>query len=131
MKDADEKGRWLTMEQTSAVTTPAMNRRRTVLLVSLLALAVVGYCAFSQLTLFVIQPIGAVPEGRTLLIWRTGKLNFVDSADGVCAREAAGVSLLCRVAILGAVAKNNTVLVRLPYSEALYLISTDGKSYDR
>ena len=35
------------------------------------------------------------------------------------------------MAVLGAVAQNNTVLLRLPYSETLYLISTDGSTYDR
>lgn len=42
-----------------------------------------------------------------------------------------GVSLLCRAAVLGAVAKNSTILLRLPYSETLYLISTGGHVYER
>lgn len=77
-----------------------MGARSTVLLVSLAALIVVLY---TQVTLFVVQPIGAVPEGRTLVLWRTGKLKFIDSADGVCGRQAGGVSLLCRMAVLGTV----------------------------
>jgi hypothetical protein len=105
-----------------------MGNRKTIFLVVLAAIMIVVY---TQITFFVIQPIGAVPEGRTLVIWRTGKLNFIDSADGLCARESKGVSLLCRVAVLSAVAQNSTVLARLPYSEALYLLSTDGKTYDR
>ena len=105
-----------------------MSRRKIILLVTLAALMTVAY---TQVTFFVIQPIGAIPEGRTLLIWRTGKLKFIDSADGFCSREVNGVSLLCRMAVLGAVAKNNTVLMRLPYSETLYLVSTGGKTYDR
>lgn len=60
------------------------------------------FAAYSQLCLFVVQPIGAIPEGRTLLLWRkSSKLNFVDSADGFCQRERNGVSLLCRAAALG------------------------------
>lgn len=105
-----------------------MSRRKIILLVTLAALLAVAY---TQVTFFVIQPIGAIPEGRTLLIWRTGKLRFIDSADGLCSREVNGVSLLCRIGVLGAVAKNNTVLMRLPYSETLYLVSTGGKTYDR
>ena len=77
-----------------------------------------------------IQPIGAVPDGRTLVLLRTGKLKFIDSADGFCARESNGVNLLCRIAILGAVAQNSTVIAQLPYSETLYLISTDGMKYE-
>ena len=105
-----------------------MGRRKIILLVTLAALLTVAY---TQVTFFVIQPIGAIPDGRTLLIWRTGKLKFIDSADALCNREVNGVSLLCRIAVLGAVAKNNTVLMRLPYSETLYLVSTGGKTYDR
>jgi hypothetical protein len=105
-----------------------MSKRKTILVVVLAALILTIY---TQVTFFVIQPIGAVPDGRTLVIWRTGKLKFIDSADGVCAREASGVSLLCRMAVLGAVARNGTVLVRIPYSETLYLASTGGKKYDR
>jgi hypothetical protein len=105
-----------------------MSKRKIILLVVLAAFMVVVY---TQLTLFVIQPIGAVPDGRTLVIWRMGKLKFIDSADGFCARESDGVSLLCRMAVLGAVAQNSTVIARLPYSETLYLISTDGKTYER
>jgi hypothetical protein len=105
-----------------------MSMRKVILLVVFAAFMV---AVFTQVTFFVIQPIGAVPEGRTLVIWRTGNLKFIDSADGLCARESSGVSLLCRMAILGAVAKNSTVIARLPYSETLYRISTDGKEYEQ
>ena len=99
-----------------------------IILVVLAAFIIISY---TQMTFFVIQPIGAVPEGRTLVIWRTGKLKFIESADGLCGREAKGVSLLCRMAALGAVAQNSTILMRLPYSETLYLISTDGRTYEK
>lgn len=105
-----------------------MSKRKIIFLVALAAFMIVAY---TQVTFFVIQPIGAVPEGLTLVIWRTGKLNFVDSADGLCARESNGVSLLCRMTVLGTVAQNSKVIARLPYSETLYLISTDGKQYER
>jgi len=106
-----------------------MKVRTTVLFVTL---AVLGILACTQVTLFVIQPIGAIPEGRTLLIWRTGKLKFIDSADAVCERESGGVNLLCRGAVLAAIAKkDDSILLRLPYSETLYLASTNGKIYGR
>jgi hypothetical protein len=105
-----------------------MSKRKIIYLVVLVAFIILVY---TQVTFFVIQPIGAVPDGRTLVIWRTGKLRFIDSADAICERESNGVSLLCRVAVLGAVAKNSQVIVRMPYSETLYLISTDGKKYER
>ncbi len=83
------------------------------------------------ITIFIIQPIGAVPEGRTMIIWRMKSLNFIDSADAWCEREQGGVNLLCRIGVLGRVAENGKILVRLPYSEALYKFSTGGNTYTR
>ena len=82
-------------------------------------------------TIFVIQPIGAVPQGRTLIITRLNTMQFIDSADAWCERRAGGVSLLCRGAVMARVADQASILGRLPYSETLYKISTEGKSYDR
>jgi len=53
--------------------------QRLVLWAFLLLLLVV--VASTQVTFFVVQPIGAVPEGRTLPIRRTGRLKFINSAD--------------------------------------------------
>src|SRR5205814_7593542 len=58
------------------------------------AILVAGFVASTQLTLFVIPPIGAVPDGRTVLISRTAATKFVDSPDAVCERIQGGVSLL-------------------------------------
>ena len=59
------------------------------------------------------------------------KSSFVDSLDATCARLMDGVNLMCRAMVMGAVVKNSTVLLRLPYNDWLYDISTGGKSYDR
>lgn len=97
----------------------------------LLISAVIAIIVYTQITIFVIQPLGMLPEGRTLVIARLNKTQFIDSADGVCEREQGGVNLLCRMAVLAAVVKNSTIILRLPYSEWLYNVSTGGKSYDR
>lgn len=104
--------------------------RKTVSIV-LIVFVVLAVVIYTQLTIFVIQPIGAIPEGKTLVILRLNKTEFIDSADAMCEREMGGVSLLCRLGMMGGVASNSTVLLRLPYSQALYDISTGGKSYDR
>jgi hypothetical protein len=83
------------------------------------------------ITLFVIQPIGAIPEGRTVVITRLTTMHFIDSADAWCERKMGGVNLLCRGLVTAKVAKEATILVRLPYSKALYEISTNWKEYDR
>lgn len=96
-------------------------------LVGVLALAAI--IAYTQLTIFVIQPIGAVPEGRVLILKKSEKLKFVDSADAYCERNQGYVNLICRIAVLGKVANSDAILMRLPYSETLYLLSTGGETY--
>jgi hypothetical protein len=105
-----------------------MNYKKTVALVTLVVTFIVVY---TQITLFVIPPIGALPEGKTIVITRLNKTEFIDSPDAMCERIQGGVSLLCRGMAMGAVVNNSTILARLPYSSWLYSVSTGGKSYDR
>ena len=95
---------------------------------AIIALTIV---ASTQVTIFVVQPIGAVPEGRTLLISRLNASNFIDSADAMCERIQGSVNLLCRGMVLGKVGQTATIYARLPYSETLYLMSTRGNTYGR
>ncbi len=86
---------------------------------------------YTQLTFFVVPPIGAVPNGATILILRLDNSEFIDSPDSMCERIQGNVNILCRGMVLGAVGKSATILLRLPYIETLYLISTSGKSYSK
>lgn len=81
---------------------------------------------------FTVQPIGAIPDGVTMLIVRAGtQLKFFDSADAMCERIQGGVSLLCRLGALGALADQKEIIIlRLPYIEAFYLASTGGVTYE-
>lgn len=91
--------------------------------------AVMGVLFFTQCTLFVVPPIGAIPEGRTLILLRWGfdadgdmvrvRTRFIDSADAICRRELGGVNLLCRGSMMAAVVGSSTIILRLPYSETL------------
>jgi len=84
--------------------------------------------------LFVIQPIGAIPDGVTIVYWRSGlNLPFVASVDGLLDQSGAGVSLLGRGLLLSKVAEPimERKMLRLGYSDTLYLWSTDGKTFDR
>jgi len=79
-----------------------------------------------------IQPIGAIPDGVTLVVLRLGtQIKFFDSPDAICERTMAGVSLLCRAMAMGALAKNSTILFKLPYIPTFYLFSTGGAAYDK
>lgn len=79
------------------------------------------------------QPIGAIPEGVTIITSRREKAKFIDRADAVCLREFGQVNLLCRIGVMGGIAKedNGTIYARLPYIRPLYLWSTGGKEFDR
>jgi len=100
-------------------------------IVALVILAVTFIVIYTQITIFVIPPIGALPEGKTVVITRLNKTRFVDSPDAMCERIQGGISLLCRGMVMGAVVEKATILARLPYSPWLYSVSTGGKSYDR
>ena len=99
--------------------------------IALVVLAVTVIVIYTQLTIFVIPPIGALPEGKTVIITRLNKTEFIDSPDAMCERIQGGVSLLCRAMVMGAVINKASILVRLPYSSWLHGISTGGKHYDR
>jgi len=84
--------------------------------------------------IFVIQPMGAVPEGATIIYWRSGlNLPFISSADGLLDESGAGVSLLGRGMFLAKLAGPITEreIFRLGYSETIYLWSTNGKTYEK
>lgn len=105
-------------------------KRRTILLL-LVAVLLLGFLVSTQISVFVLQPVGAAPEGRTLVISRLNASKFIDSADAMCERIQGSVNLLCRGVVLGQVGQNATVYLHLPYSETLYRLSTGGKTYDR
>jgi hypothetical protein len=96
-----------------------------------LGLPILLFAAASQVTIFVIQPIGALPEGKTLVISRMSNTKFIDSADAICERTQGGVSLICRIGAMGGTLKNARVYARMPYIHWLYQISTGGKEHVR
>lgn len=111
------------------VATPAASPRRRRWLAPLLAAALL-LALYTQLGFYSIQPIGALPEGSTVLVWRQGGEPFFNSPDGTCLRVQDGVSLLCRMAALK-VAPTERILLRLPYQSWAYLASTGGRTFDR
>ena len=102
---------------------------KTLLFALLGILIIAGAVAYWQLSIFVVQPIGAVPEGRTLVITRLTNLKFIDSANAFCNREMGYVNLLCRGVVLGKVAEEAKIVLRLPYNQWLYKVSTGGAVY--
>ncbi len=87
--------------------------------------------AYNKLTIFTVQPIGAIPDGVTVVMWKKGDMRFFESADGLCMQRVGGVSLICRMSMLGNAIDKDNIIIRLPYSDYAYLKSTDGKKFDR
>ena len=109
-------------------------KRRRLLVVS--ATSLVSLILLFRFTcgIFVIQPIGAVPEGASIVYWRLGlNIPFLASADGLLEESGAGVSLFGRGILLAEFAEPITEreILRFGYSETLYLWSTGGKTYER
>lgn len=98
----------------------------------ILVLALIGLMAvaFLKTGFYTVQPLGVLPEGITLFVWRAPGEPFFNSPDATCLRVQDGVSLLCRLAAFQ-VAPIDRIILRLPYQEWAYLASTGGASFDR
>lgn len=99
------------------------------ILVALVIAAILTTVTCTQITIFVIPPVKALPEGKTVIITRTDKTKFIDSPDAMCERTQGGVNFLCRGMAMDIAIENSTTLMRLPYNSWLYGISTGGKTY--
>lgn len=96
-------------------------------------LVIVGIL-LSTLGIFVVQPIGAVPEGATIIYFRLGlDLPFISSADGFLLKTTGSVSLLGRGVVLGKIGEliSDRKIISLPYNHFLYLISTGGLEFSQ
>jgi len=84
----------------------------------------------TQVGFYSVQPIGAIPEGITWLVWRASNEPFFNSPDALCLKRMGSVSLLCRGLAL-AQAPKDRIILRLPYWELAYLLSTGGREFER
>jgi hypothetical protein len=98
----------------------------------ILVLAVIVGLAIvvSQMGFYTVQPIGALPQGVTLVVWRASGEPFFNSPDAVCLKVQGSVSLLCR-GLAMAKTPVDRIILRLPYIEWAYLMSTGGYTFDR
>ena len=106
---------------------PPKPLRRRIALFGLLLLAGLSYWF---LGFYTIQPIGAVPEGQTWIVRRSGDEPFFNSADGLSLSRTGSVSLMSRSFAL-ALAPRDRIIVRLPYWRFAYLRSTGGSEFDK
>ena len=87
----------------------------------LLLVVLFGLCALFYATsaIFVVPPVPAVIEGKTLIVTRMKGMAFLDSPAGWCAREAGEATVICQGLMLTRVAQDARILLELPYSETL------------
>lgn len=86
--------------------------------------AVAVFAAYlAGVRVIVIQPLNALPDGGTAVVWGVKGYRLIDSADAKCIRDEGSADLFCRIAVLKDVAENGTVLFRLPYSAFLYRLT--------
>jgi hypothetical protein len=83
------------------------------------------FCGF-----YTVQPIGALPEGGTAIVWRAGDEPFFNSPDALCLERMGSVSLLCRGMAMTQ-APTDRIILRLPYQDWAYSASTGGQSFNR
>ncbi|MFA5858003.1 MAG: hypothetical protein WC955_02940 [Elusimicrobiota bacterium] len=101
-----------------------------------IVLIVLILCSATYFTtgFFVVQPIGAIPDGATIWYWRYDtNIPFISLVDGILLRETGSINLLGRAIGLAAVSKKleDKVIVRLPYCKLAYLVSTRGAEFDK
>jgi len=105
----------------------ARGKSKTIAIVIIVGLLL---AAVSQIGLYTVQPIGSLPQGVTLVVWRASGEPFFNSPDAVCLKLQGGVSLLCRGLAI-ARAPVDRIILRLPYMSWAYLVSTGGLVFDR
>lgn len=93
-------------------------------------LLVFSIFVYTSISFLAVQPIGAIPNGATFVMWKKGKMSTFESPDGMCIKVTGGVSLLCRSMMLRATADEGTVLFRMPYIKFIYLKSTNGQEFE-
>ncbi|MGC3945663.1 MAG: hypothetical protein QM762_14275 [Chryseolinea sp.] len=99
----------------------------------ILILSVFAAAFYFCFGLFVIQPIGALKDGSTILYFRLGSNGkFITSIDGILLDNDEDVTILGRMMVLGKHGKivKDRKVASFPYSSTLYLISTNGKDFN-
>ena len=95
----------------------------------LIVIGVLAALFFGLTGIYVIQPIGAIPDGISILYFRLGlNLPYFSSADCFLMDNVGSVSLLSRAAAMGQILEliEDRIIVRLPYMDFVYRISMKG-----
>lgn len=121
-----------TVVEPTVETNPPKSRKGIYIAIAIIVVIMLAWILIRP-GVFTIQPIGAIPEGVTIIYHsRSSEMPFFSSPDGLCLQMNGGVSLLCRMAALSASADlTDRIILRLPYSHWAYLQSTGGLEFDK
>lgn len=121
----------MTPEPISEEISPKKSRGKLVGLLILIIILLILWFLFRP-GIFVIQPIGALPDGVTIVYHsRNYVMPFISSPDGLCLEYQGSVTLLCRLGGIGAAGElMDRKIIKLPYMRWLYLRSTGGLEFD-
>jgi len=86
---------------------------------------------YTQFGFYSVQPIGAIPQGLTAIVRRSGDEPFFNSPDATSIRRTGGLSLLTRMAAIASGPLKERLVLKLPYMDWAYLASTDGKKFNK
>ena len=104
------------------------------LLIPFIIFAILVLLLFTLTGFFVIQPIGALPEGTTIWYFRPGiNMSLIESADGMLLKDEGSVTLLGRLLIISSVtdALEDRIICKFPYQKWMYKISTKGVEFEK
>lgn len=76
-----------------------------------------GYFCYNYITIFSIPPIGALPEGATIVIWKDERMEFLDSAEWMCLRIEEDSSNICQFKYLSMVMQGPDPILKLSYTK--------------
>ena len=118
--------------ETPPAEVPKKTRSRSVSLF-VLAGVLLGLWVLIRPGVFIVQPIGAIPDGITFVYHsRNQEMSFFSSPDGLCLKIQGSVNLLCRAAGIAAIEElSDRIIFRLPYSRWAYLRSTGGIEFEQ
>lgn len=107
--------------------------KKTIIFLCILVVIAGGASIFiaTKITVFSVQPIGSLPDGVSIVMWKKGDEPFFNSPDAICLKAQGNVSLLCRGMALSRYFEEDNVIYRMSYKEGFYLRSTNGKRFDR
>lgn len=98
--------------------------------------AVLLLLVWSTFSVLSIQPIGAIPDGATVILFKPdrlflkGKFDFLESVDHLQYKNIGSVNLLGRMMFLGTALNTSIIVIKLPYFQTLELISNGGVTWN-